>query len=390
MAKPPIRVFLVEDSPIAMVILTRILSTAPDIEVVGTARTGVEALNLIPTVQPDVICTDLHMPQMGGLELTRHLMARYPRPILVISASVGEDDQTHIFEVLDAGAVDVFPKPQSGLSSDYEGIKQALLNKVRVLAGVKVFTQYRRGGMSTMPAQSIVQTFSSPLKNPFSGHGAANDLAPRHEVNARSSAQPIQAIDKAIDKAIDIRAPRVIAIAASTGGPNALHTVLQSFPTTLPVPVLCVQHISEGFLSGLVDWLNRECAVSVKVAQPGELPQPGTVYFAPENYHLEISAAGRLVCQQSPFVAGHRPSATVLFQSVAAYYRRSVVAALLTGMGRDGADGLLTIAQAGGTTLVQDESSCVVFGMPKEAIALGSAQHILPIGAIAPHILRLF
>ncbi|HEY9738610.1 MAG TPA: CheB methylesterase domain-containing protein, partial [Trichocoleus sp.] len=189
---------------------------------------------------------------------------------------------------------------------------------------------------------------------------------------------------------LDIRAPRIIAIGASTGGPNALHTLLRALPLTLPVPVLCVQHISEGFLPGLIDWLRRECRLPIVIAQAGQIPQSGTVYFAPEDRHLEIDASGRLACTPPPPVDGHCPSATVLFKSVAAFYRRSSIGVLLTGMGRDGANGLLAIAQAGGLTLAQDEATCVVFGMPKEAIALGAAQHVLPVQKIGPHIASVF
>ncbi|MEB3229904.1 MAG: chemotaxis-specific protein-glutamate methyltransferase CheB [Leptolyngbyaceae bacterium] len=392
MAKQPIRVFVVEDSPIATVILNRIFSSAPDIEVVGTARTGRDALHLIPKTQPDVICTDLHMPQMGGLELTQHLMADYPRPILVISASVSEEDSATVFQLLKAGAVDVFPKPQGGSAADYEGIKLALINKVRVLAGVKVFTQHRRFGTagtspspapaSASPPVATVSISSPSISSPSISSPSTSWL--------NSGKTGLGTANLGMAPQIDIRSPRIIAIAASTGGPNALHTVLKEFPANLPIPVVCVQHISEGFLGGLVAWLDRECQVSVQVAQTGEQPQAGTVYFAPENYHLEIGSTGQLLCQQSPYVSGHRPSATVLFKSVATYYRRSVVAALMTGMGRDGADGLLDIAQVGGITLVQDEASCVVFGMPREAIALGAAQKVLPLTAIGPQILKLF
>lgn len=368
----PIRVLLVEDSPIAIAILKRILSSSPEIEIAGTARTGVEALALIPQAKPDVICTDLHMPQMGGLELTRHIMADFPCPILVISASVQESDASKVFQLLEAGAVDVFPKPRSGLAEDYEKIKQELVNKIRVLAGVKVFTQHRR------PRISVATPASSTTP------------ASRPSVPQSSSLPSTRSPSSLPSPTLDIRAPRIIAIGASTGGPNALHTLFQALPPTLPVPVLCVQHISEGFLQGLVDWLNQECHLTITVAQTGQVPQAGTVYFAPESQHLELDRFGRLLCTSGAPVVGHCPSATVLFKSVAAYYRRSVVAALLTGMGRDGADGLLAIAQAGGVTIAQDEATSVVFGMPKEAIALGAAQHILPIQKIGGQISSVF
>lgn len=352
MPTPPIRLLLVEDSPVALAILKRLLSEAPDIQVVGVARNGLEALELIPQVCPSLICTDLHMPKMNGLELTQAVMERYPCPILVVSASVQEEDTQNVFRILEAGALDIFPKPRTGLASEYEKAKTELISRIRVLSGVSVFTQHRRPGYSPSPV-------------------------------ARAS--PASISDPAFS--LDIRAPRVLAIGASTGGPQALQTILQGLPKLFPVPVLCVQHISEGFLQGLVDWLDSKTPLSVTIARSGEVPQPGVVYFPPERHHLELDSGGRFTLSQSAPVAGHCPSVTVLFQSVATYYRRSAVGVLLTGMGRDGAEGLHSLALAGGVTIAQNEATSVVYGMPKEAIALGAAQHILPIQGIAPFLL---
>lgn len=349
MSCPMIRVLLVEDSPVALTILKRILTSSPDIEIVGIANNGIEALQLIPQVQPHVICTDLHMPKMDGLELTRQVMANYPRPILVVSASVQTEDTHNVFQVLEAGAIDVFPKPRTGLVSEYEQTKQDLINRIKVLSGVSVFTQRRS---------------QSPIPPPAPAHPLSTSSAP------------------------NIRAPKVVVIGASTGGPQALHTLLSALPAHFPVPILCVQHISEGFLPGLVDWLAAECHLNVTIAQPQTIPQPGTIYFAPDRAHLEVSSQGRLILSDKLPVSGHCPSVTVLFNSVAAYYRQSTIGILLTGMGRDGAEGLSSIAQSGGTTIAQDEATSIVFGMPKEAIALGAAQQVLSIGAMAPMLLQ--
>lgn len=350
----PIRVLLVEDSPVALMVLKRILATSSDVEVVGTASNGMEALQLIATVQPQVVCTDLHMPKMDGLELTHRIMAECPCPILVISSSVHAQEDAHtVFQLLQAGALDVFPKPNLALPAEYERVKQALISRIKVLAGVKVFTRHTASSAAAHPP-----TVPSGNRSPQMA-GAISEL-------------PLL---------------KVVAIGASTGGPQALYTILKQLPANLPVPILCVQHISEGFLSGFVEWLGTECALPVKIAQLGETPRPGTVYFAPERQHLQINAQGKLMTMSADPVSGHCPSVTVLFQSVAAYYQRSTVGILLTGMGRDGADGLQSIAQAGGSTIVQDESTSIVFGMPKAAISLGAAQHILPIQAIAPLLL---
>lgn len=351
MPSGPIRLLLVEDSPVALTVLQRIFQGVPDIEVVGMARNGREALELIPLVKPTLICTDLHMPKMDGLELTQEVMARFPCPILVVSASVQPEDTQTVFRILEAGALDIFPKPRAGLASEYEQAKAELLAKVRVLAGVAVFT-HRRPSSAPAVATSIPKAAAKPLH---------------------------------------IRAPRLLAIGASTGGPQALLAILQQLPKTFPVPILCVQHISDGFLQGLVNWLDDNSALRVAIATPGTVPQPGVAYFPPERHHLKIDAGGRIQLSQGDPVDGHCPSVTVMFQSVAAYYRQSAVGVLLTGMGRDGANGLQTLSQAGGLTIAQDEASCVVFGMPKEAIALGAAQQVLPLSAIAPYILnRIF
>lgn len=352
MGSHAIRVLLVEDSPIALAILQRILNSSPEIEVVGTARTGKEAISLIPKLQPQVICTDLHMPQMNGLEFTRQVMATQPRPILVISNSVQEGDTQTISGLLQSGAVDIFPKPILGTAVDYERIKQALIGKIKVLSGVSVFTQRPQQAVAIEPA-----CLTSPGANSFP---SAPDLT---------------------------RVAKVVAIGASTGGPQALHAILTKLPVNFSKPTICIQHISEGFLQGLVDWLGRECRLPVKIAAHGEIPRPATIYFAPERYHLELNAFGRFVYSDLGLVGGHCPSIDVAFKSIAKFYGRATVGILLSGMGRDGAEGLATIARAGGLTIAQDEASCVVFGMPKEAIALGGVQHVLPINAIAPLLL---
>ncbi len=342
----PTSVLLVEDSPVALEILERLLSSSPDIKVVGKARNGQEALALIPKVQPKVICTDLHMKGMDGLEFTKQVMANDPRPILVISTSVQKEDIHTIFELLQAGAVDVFPKPSTGLASDYEQVKRDLISKIRILSGVTVFTKRQHPSVKAV------------------------------EVNTPTAFANVT------------RAIRAVTIGASTGGPQAVHKILAQLPADFPVPIICTQHISQGFLPGLVDWLASECKVKVKIAQVGESPLPGIVYFAPDKSHLELDAQGKFIYSSSLPVDGHCPSITVTFKSIAKFYGRAAAGVLLTGMGRDGAEGMQAIAQVGGLTVAQDEKTCVVFGMPKEAIALHAVQHVLPIQEIAPVLLR--
>ena len=352
----PIKVFLVDDSPVALIVLKRILASSREVEVVGTAHTAKEALALIPMLKPDVICTDFHMPQMNGLEFTQEIMANFPRPILVISTAVQREDTNNVFQLLNAGAVDVFPKPKNGLLLENSQLTEDLIRKIKILSGVKVFTRRKPSSAS------------------------------HHRVN--SAGKLTSTLTSASTSTFASKLIRMVAIGASTGGPQALHTIFTQLPTNLSVPVVCIQHISEGFLQGLVNWLNVQCSLSVQIARNGEIPQNGTVYFAPECYHLEVDRQGRFLYTSAPPLAGHRPSITVTFQSLARYYGDRSVGILLTGMGRDGADGLAAIAQSGGMTIAQDEASSVVFGMPKEAIALKAAQQVLSIDTIASVLLQ--
>ncbi|URR36072.1 chemotaxis response regulator protein-glutamate methylesterase [Thermosynechococcus sp. HN-54] len=277
------------------------------------------------------------MKEMDGLALTRQLMARYPRPILVISVAAGETETA--FQLLQVGAIDVFPKPSSGLLADYD--RTQLLNKIRVLAGMRVFTRPLR---PTPPSTTSVA--GPPLPK---GHSSSN-LA-------------------------------IVGIGASTGGPQAIAKVLQPLSATFPLPIVCTQHISSGFLGGLIGWLSQDTQlrVTVAVATAGEMPQPGVVYFAPDHLNLEIDRRGKFCLTPAAANERHCPSVNAMFRSLAAYYGDAVVGVLLTGMGDDGAAGMQAIASVGGITIAQNEATSVIFGMPKEAIALGAVQHVLPI-----------
>jgi two-component system, chemotaxis family, protein-glutamate methylesterase/glutaminase len=304
-------------------------------------------LSLIPKLQPDVICTDFHMPKMGGLEFTQQVMTQYPRPILVISVSVQPEQRHRIFELLEAGAVDIFPKPRSGLQQDIQINQAMLINKIKILAGVKVFR-----------------------KRSFQSNAQSNPLPDNSQPIATNSASGI----------------KIIAIGTSTGGPQALQTIFESLPANFPVPIVCVQHISQGFLDGLIRWLSASCPLSLTIATHGVTPQAGTIYFPPEGKHLELDSQERFVCSDSPPVGGHRPAVNVTFKSIARIYGSSAIAVLLTGMGKDGAEGMQMIRQAGGFTIAQDQETSVIFGMPREAIELGAVKQILPIQKIAPFI----
>jgi two-component system, chemotaxis family, protein-glutamate methylesterase/glutaminase len=345
----PIRVLIVDDSPIFQTVLKNIFKTSPDIEVVGTASNGIEGLAVIPELDPDVVCTDFHMPIMDGLEFTKQVMLHYPRPILVISISVQTEQRHRIFELLEAGAVDIFPKPRSTVNQDAQINQLKLINKIKILAGVKVFRK---------------RTPQASLK---------------FELLPNTSQQ------SPVNRTSEIK---IIAIGTSTGGPQALQTIFASLPANFSVPIVCVQHISHGFLDGLIQWLSLTSRLPIEIARSGITPQPGRVYFPPEQHHLELDSQRKFVCADSPPIGSHRPAVDITFKSVAEVYGCKAIAILLTGMGKDGAAGMQMIYQAGGLTIAQDRETSVIFGMPKEAIELGGVKHILPLSEITPFVIQ--
>lgn len=336
-----IRVLLVDDSPLALYFLQQVLARTPDIRVVGTALNGREALPLVASLSPDVICLDLHMPVMNGLEFTRTVMASTPRPILVVSISV-EPGAPGVFELLEAGAVDVLAKPGLLEGGGDERFAAEFVDKVRVVAGVRVFRRHQ-GTVAPPPAMG-----------------------------------PLPAVP-----------PKLAVLGASTGGPQALKQILGALPAGFPLPLVCVQHIGGEFLPELLAWLDQSTPLAVGQARAGEYPEPGSVHFPPADRHLEFDQAGRFLLTWSPPCGGLRPSVTVSMEAAARQFGAGAVGVLLTGMGRDGADGLASIAKAGGLTIAQNKATSVVFGMPGEAVAIGAARHVLPLEQIAPALIAL-
>lgn len=346
------RVVLIEDSPVALEILQRLLNSSPDVDVVGTARNGIEGLEVITRTQPDVICTDFHMENMDGLELTKRVMADDPRPILVISNFVQKSDIDNVFSLLQAGAADVFPKPSSDSPTDYERLKSALVTKIKVLSNMKVTAKRQQPmGGSAKPRTSGAFSAHQPLMT---------------NVSSRVKA---------------------IAIGASTGGLQAIQKIVCQLPSNFPLPIICTVHVSTGVLSGLTSWLSTTCQLRVKIADAGETPTPGTVYFAPEKHNLELNAQGKFIYAMCPETDKHCPSISATFNSLAKFYGKATAGVLLTGIGHDGAQGLQAIAQVGGITIAQDDKGST-FGMVKEALGLNCVQHMLTLEKIAPFLLK--
>ena len=332
-----IRVLVAEDSEVTRRYLVHLLDQDPQLEVVAEARDGQEAVALVEGVRPDVIVMDIEMPRMDGYQATRRIMESVPTPIVMVSAHSSRL-KAKAFEALRAGALVLLNKPSGPDHADHAASALELVATVKLMAEVKVVRRWAR--RDSIPPRAV----------------------------------------KPIDSA---RKVRVIAIGASAGGPPTVAQILSGLPGDLSCPILVVQHIAPGFAGGLAEWLDRSTSLAVKLAEPDERALAGTVYVAPDGVHLGIATDGGIRLTTESEADGFRPSASHLLRSVARSHGAAAVGVLLTGMGRDGAAGLLELREAGGVTIAQDKESSVVFGMPMEAIRLGAAEHVLPPTKIA-------
>jgi two-component system chemotaxis response regulator CheB len=340
-----IRVLIVDDSAIVRKILSEALAGEPDIEVVGTAPDPFVARDKILALEPDVLTLDIEMPRMDGLTFLTKLMHYRPMPVIVIS-SLGQAGCRAALEALEKGAVEVLAKPGGPYSVGE--LRVTLASKIRAAACARL----RR------PADA-----SAPAPPP-----AVRQAASAHSIDRR----------------------HVIAIGASTGGTEAISRLLQQMPPDSP-PFVITQHIPAGFSRAFADRLNGICRIGVKEAEDGDAVEAGRALVAPGNFHMLLRrtpAGYRVTVKDGPPVCYQRPSVEVLFLSVAEAAGAHATGVILTGMGADGAQGLLKMRQAGAHTIAQDEASCVVFGMPREAIRAGAAAEVLPLDKIAGAILR--
>lgn len=341
----PVRVLIVEDSLLQLHIIKSVLDADDGIDVVGTAVNGAEALKLLLTIRPDVICTDYHMPVMDGLEFIKRALEIYPCPILVLSISVQPHQVDNIFKLLSAGAIDVMAKPKTtgGVISKEDGKK--LIEKIQILSGVKY-------------------------------------IRPNHNHQSKPELADACLVPRLVR-------PKAILIGASTGGPQALEAILPNLHRQFPIPIICVQHISNGFLEGMLEWLSSITYLSVEIAQLGDIPKPGHLYFPPEGRHLVVESDGRFNLLMPTAEEIYCPSINRLFNSAAQAYAPDVVALLLSGMGEDGVAGINAVYKAGGMTLAQDEGSSIIFGMPAAAILSGSICKVLHSSDIAAYLNEL-
>jgi two-component system chemotaxis response regulator CheB len=341
-----LRVLVVEDSHTVRRRICDALASDPNLEIVGEADNGQRAIELCRSLRPDVLTLDMILPIMSGLSATEYIMAHCPTPILIVSASTNRGELFKTYDALAAGAVDVLDKPRGDASDD--DWNQRLVAAVRLVAKIKVITHPR-------------------ARLALSRGGSGSAPPPGRETPSVTSKAPLS----------------LIALGASTGGPSALVSVLRDLPSQPGLLVLLVLHIDEPFGSAFAEWLSEQTPHAVKFAQGGELVEgeAARVLMAAPGRHLVVEG-NRLALDYSPERHSCRPSIDTLFESIALHAGPRSAAALLTGMGRDGAAGLLALRQAGGFTVAQDEETSIVYGMPREAALLGAATRVLPLGEI--------
>lgn len=330
------KVLIVDDSKVIQEFLAHLLSSDPDIQVVGIASSGIEAIKLVREKKPDVISMDIHMPGMDGYEATRIIMETVPTPIVIVSGSSKTKEVVNTFKLLEAGALAVVIRPPGFEHPQFPASRRELIQTVKLMSEVKVVRLFPRSRKEQKKSFLLVQKFENDLKR-------------------------IQ----------------IIAIGASTGGPIALQIILSGLPGDLPVPVLIVQHIAKGFVKGFHEWLSATSGIKLKIAEDGELISAGIGYIAPDNFHMGVSRGNKIILCDQPPENGLKPSVSYLFRSVAQSFGPNAAGVLLTGMGKDGADELKVMKDKGAFTLVQNEESSVVFGMPGEALRIGAADQAL-------------
>jgi two-component system chemotaxis response regulator CheB len=335
-----INVLVVEDSRVMRDHLVYAIETDPEIRAIGAVDSGEDALAFLDERMPDVILMDIHLPGIDGFETTRRIMSSKPVPIVVCTGSAQFDHVHTAMRVLEAGALTVLKKPR-GFGDPGSQDEAAIIEALKLMSEVKVV---RRWSREAAAAGNAAQPMA---RNPI-GHDVAT-----------------------------------VAIGASTGGPPVVSRILSELSPAFAAPILLVQHISAGFTADFAEWLATTSGLPAHVAHGGEIPLPGHVYVAPDDHHLRVGAHGALQTTRDEPHYGHRPSVGVLFRSVAGHFGRRAIGVLLTGMGRDGAEELKLMADQGALTIAQDEESCIIFGMPAEAIRLGAAGFVCPPRRIA-------
>ncbi|HYX38179.1 MAG TPA: chemotaxis response regulator protein-glutamate methylesterase [Oligoflexus sp.] len=342
-----IRCLIVDDSAIVRSVLQRMLNSDPEIEVVGSAPDPYVAREKLIELQPDVMTLDIEMPRMDGLTFLEKVMAAMPIRTLIISSLAREPSEMAL-RALEVGAIDVLAKPAINVTDSLHQMREDVITRVKAVARARLHPRIKP------------------------------------KVDSRPTLRPSQALGQTTHQ--------ILAMAASTGGTEALKVVLRHLPPDIP-GTLIVQHMPPVFTRTFAENLNRICSFEVKEAEDGDRVKPGLVLLAPGNYHMELTRSGAyyyVKLNQDPAQHGVRPAADIMLRSVARYAGKNAVGVVLTGMGRDGAQGLLEMRQTGAYTIAQDEPTSVVYGMPKAALEIGGIDKVLPLGGIAPHLIREF
>ena len=337
-----IKILIVDDSIVVQEFLTYLFSSDHDITIVGVAGSGNEAIELVKVKKPDVITMDIHMPGMDGYEATRIIMETVPTPIVIVSGSSNPKEMANTYRALEAGALAFVHRPPGLENPQFPTFSKDLIQTVKLMSEVKVVK-----------------------------------LLPRNRKEQINSLR----FGKTIEN--DVRSIQIIAIGASMGGPMALQKILSRLPKDLPVPVLIVQHIAAGFIKGFQEWLSITSGIKLRIAEDGEQLSAGIGYIAPDNYHMGVSPGRKISLSNKPPENGLKPSVNYLFRSVSQAFGPDALGVLLTGMGKDGAVELKAMKDKGALTIVQNEESSVVFGMPGEALRIGAADHALSPESIA-------
>ncbi|MFA7403218.1 MAG: chemotaxis-specific protein-glutamate methyltransferase CheB [Pelobacteraceae bacterium] len=341
MIKPErtIRVLIVDDSGLVRDMIRAILEPEPDIVVVGEASDGAEGVAMVASLKPDIVTMDIEMPVMGGLEAIERIIADHPVPILVVTALAGVRTA---FAAISKGALDVIEKPDISLEN-----VQTLIHKIRYLSKVDVAAHLQTiGGRDKIASGSVIPVLSVPTKI------------------------------------------GIIAIAASTGGPQAINFILSHLPASFPFPIVITQHIAEGFTQGMADWLNNGTPLTVVMASNGSRLTPGFVYINPAEHSMRVNEQGGIILGDRDVSQIYNPSCNTLLSSVAAAYRKSAIGLIMSGMGDDGVSGMHAIKVAGGATLAQDAESSVVFGMNRVAVERGYIHKVIPLAKIPAELVQ--
>ena len=331
-----------DDSLVTRMLVVKLLDSEPGIQVIGAVNDGLEAITFLGgNLRPDIVVMDIHMPRLDGFEATRRIMETRPLPIIICTATADPQELAVAFRSLEAGAVACIKKPVA-LGADFEIRRQNLVQSVRLMSEVKVVRRWNRSR----------RTLTAPDNNLPSPGPSGPDI-------------------------------QLIGMGASTGGPPALQTILSGLPQDFPVPLLIVQHIAQGFLPAMVEWLNETTTLRVHIAAHGGAPLAGNAYIAPDDFHLAVDGRGHMVLTRTESENGMRPAVSHLFRSLASVCGPRAIGVLLTGMGIDGAAELKLMKDRGAFTIAQDQHSSIVHGMPREAIELGAATQILPADKVA-------